>query len=902
MAEKISNPEVKLKIAADGGKEAAADVRRVDDAVEELGREAKESRADLKDLGEQTRKVGDNARLASDGAALLARALPAIAVGALVRQFIDLNSQLESHQKALSQITGSDAEAAQEMEYLRALSDQLGQSTLDLTGQYVQLSAATQGTALEGRATRDVFEAVVGAMARLGKSSAETERALTAVAQIASKGVVSQEEMRQQLGEALPGAMQALSQATGITVTDLNTMIESGQLLAADVLPALAQGLNEVYGDATAERIDTLTASVARFQNALSRAFTETGQGGLAEAFGAIIDVGTDAMDGLVAGTVTLGKNLGALGAYVEGSIPSWDALTAAIAENNAAGQAYIDRATEVAQAGQEQSSALQAVAAAGLKSAANYGKLNEAAQAALKATGAQGEAAVKAAQAELAHAKAIGERGAVLQTQARLDQVAAEAAREKAAAAEDLARISRERIAQIEREVDAIRAQAQAEGLEAQRIDTLTAGREQAIATLSEEATLRDANAAKLREEANAQALAATQARLQALTYGDQSARLQELIAQRDELTAKQRAGVPVGDELAQVQVQIADAAKDAADGITLEIQAIGRQAAIAEKQGAVQAAELQRRQALARARGDETQARRIGLQILREEIQLTEQAVAVKRAEADALARQAQKLEISAQASGEYTAAERAQVDAIRDAAQLAELEADQLAVTVKAKRDARQAAEDLAAQERALGAAMRQVGVDGVASLEDVQRAIAAAANGGELQSLEAGLRQAFESGAISARQLEEEVGRIAQRLGQVADATQRAVRSMSVDYEQAYRSARKGVGGRAVIEDLFGTATGWARMGKGATEYRQRLIDQYREWESEFLSQRAEKRMQSEAGKEAQSSFQAAQAVIHQVNISFGQRRYAIDTVGDTDQNLLDFLDEVKKSTE
>lgn len=312
--------------------------------------DAEKAEKELADIGSAGEASGQRAAAAFGG---LRAAMATLGLAALANDFVSANVAVEGNRLALEALTGSQQAAAEAMTYLYGLADRLGTSAAGLSEQYVSLTAATKGTALEGQATRDVFEAIVGAMGKLGKSGAETSRALTAVSQISSKGVVSMEELRGQLGEALPGAMQSLASAMGVTVEQLGEMVATGDLLAADVLPKLAEGLNTTFQLDGVARIDSLSASLERFKNAASRALTEPGQGGLGDAFSALLDLGADGLTGATAGMVTLGKNIGAVAAYASGSISSWDELTQAIEENNTAGQAFIDGAGQSGEAAQ---------------------------------------------------------------------------------------------------------------------------------------------------------------------------------------------------------------------------------------------------------------------------------------------------------------------------------------------------------------------------------------------------------------------------------------------------------------------------------------------------------------------------------------------------------------------
>ncbi len=229
----------------------------------------------------QTDQAG---RRASSALSALGDAAILAVLAKLTQEIFQAVAGAEAMQNALEQLTGSQELAAQEMEYIARTANRLGVSVSEAVKSYVSLSAATKGTALEGQNTRAIFEAVSGAMATLGKSSADTGLAIRAIAQIASKGTVSMEELRGQLGEALPGAMQAASRAMGVTTEELIKMVSNGEVLATDLLPKLATELNRSFGT---EAPDTLNAGLARLLNQVTLTLTKFGETGAIDAFNA---------------------------------------------------------------------------------------------------------------------------------------------------------------------------------------------------------------------------------------------------------------------------------------------------------------------------------------------------------------------------------------------------------------------------------------------------------------------------------------------------------------------------------------------------------------------------------------------------------------------------------------
>lgn len=240
---------------------------------------------------------------------------PLIAGAFTGRELVKTITDADSLKRGLVSIAGSTKAAEAELAFIKKTSNELGLELSSTGKAYLQLTAATKGTEIEGSKTRDIFTAVSRAMSQLGKSSAETENALRAVSQIASKGTVSMEELRGQLGEALPGAMKAAADGMGVTVQELDKMVSSGSVLAKDLLPKLALSLDKIY--ATGGRPDGLTAEFNRFKNKVSEVAIELGESGLTKALSDTAIAGAQTVGVLGKAFVGLGKGIGEVAAAV---------------------------------------------------------------------------------------------------------------------------------------------------------------------------------------------------------------------------------------------------------------------------------------------------------------------------------------------------------------------------------------------------------------------------------------------------------------------------------------------------------------------------------------------------------------------------------------------------------
>ena len=228
-------------------------------------------------------------------------------------------------------LKGSTEGAAVEFEYIRDLSRKLGLELFTTADAYTSLSAATKGTSLQGQATRDIFEAVSIAMSSLGKSSADTQGALLAISQIVSKGNVSREELRGQLGERLPGAFQIAANAMGMSTQELDKFVSSGNLTAEVFLPKFAAEMKKTFGDV--RDMEGFTASLNRMKNSLNEAYIQIGDTGVFDLLTKGIQIATASVTGIIAAFKAWAEILGTIaGAIASGDFSGvGDAVDAAM-------------------------------------------------------------------------------------------------------------------------------------------------------------------------------------------------------------------------------------------------------------------------------------------------------------------------------------------------------------------------------------------------------------------------------------------------------------------------------------------------------------------------------------------------------------------------------------------
>lgn len=350
------------------------------------------------EIGKLKNTVGG---LSSEFSRLATNAAAALGAGFGARAFIEANASMQSMQAALKLITGSSEAAGNEFKFVSDESQRLGLEIGAAARSYINLAASAKGTALEGRATHDVWSAVAEAMARLGKSSADTDGALLAVSQIMSKGTVAAEELRGQLGERLPGAFQIAARAMGMTTAELGKLLETGGLAADEFLPKFAAELKKAFGGGS--EVDTFNANLARLKNSLTQALVSAGNTGAFDAIGQGVKALADNLNtAIVAGGAFASVYAGRLAGAIAANTRELGSNVAAYFAARQAAQAMAAQEQVSAVAALNQARAQEAAAAAALAEA----NANRANAAALGVYGpARAAANVQAAQAATAHA-----------------------------------------------------------------------------------------------------------------------------------------------------------------------------------------------------------------------------------------------------------------------------------------------------------------------------------------------------------------------------------------------------------------------------------------------------------------------------------------------------------------
>lgn len=132
--------------------------------------------------------------------------------------------------------------------------------------------------------TNGSLQSLIDSVARFGGDSQSLARASVAIQQMAGKGVISMEELRQQLGEAVPDAMKLMAEGMGISIGELTKKVSLGAVESGDALRRMFTMMEFHNRGAAKEMMETWTGLTSRLKTEWTILQTAIGDSGFSDA------------------------------------------------------------------------------------------------------------------------------------------------------------------------------------------------------------------------------------------------------------------------------------------------------------------------------------------------------------------------------------------------------------------------------------------------------------------------------------------------------------------------------------------------------------------------------------------------------------------------------------------
>jgi len=210
------------------------------------------------------------------------------------RGFFEAFSTLQAAQNRFAAaFEGNTARVSAEIAFLTKEANRLGIEFGVLSENFSKFLISGQQAGLEAQELRTIFTQVTEAARVLRLSNEQINGVLTALSQIAGKGTLQMEELRQQLGDRLPGAVGLLAEELGFAEDELDQFydqVEAGNIRAEESLIALGSALEKNFSGALPRALESVSAEVGRLQDTLFQRRLDAAQSGFINGLQVAID------------------------------------------------------------------------------------------------------------------------------------------------------------------------------------------------------------------------------------------------------------------------------------------------------------------------------------------------------------------------------------------------------------------------------------------------------------------------------------------------------------------------------------------------------------------------------------------------------------------------------------
>lgn len=187
----------------------------------------------------------------------------------LLQKMVDTARETSRVQTALKNVSSDQLLFSQHLGYLKKLTQEYGLEINGTTSAFTKFTAAASAAGMSLEDQQKVFSAISRSISAFSLSGDEATLTFYAVSQMMAKGKISAEELRRQLGERMPIAMEAMSRAAkkmGFK-ENLDDLLKGGKLNSLAILPKFAEELNNLVVSVDTDNAET---SVNRLKNSFA--------------------------------------------------------------------------------------------------------------------------------------------------------------------------------------------------------------------------------------------------------------------------------------------------------------------------------------------------------------------------------------------------------------------------------------------------------------------------------------------------------------------------------------------------------------------------------------------------------------------------------------------------------
>jgi tape measure domain-containing protein len=267
----------------------SADTSNFDAGMKKTGAEVDNVNKKTK---QATAEVGQFQKALGNIGTMVAGAFAVSELIAFGKEMTKVSAQMESLKVRLDGLYGSQEKGTDVFSDLAFMANKYGIELKSLTESYSQFVSGAKASGMEVGKAEKIFKSMTIAIQGSGASAEQAKRAMTALVQMIGKNTVQAEELRGQLGEAIPSAVGIMAKSLNVTTEELGKMMQRGELLASEVLPKFAEEMENAFGENASKLASGLQADLARLDNAWTSLYLTAANSG-ASVLGVKILIGT---------------------------------------------------------------------------------------------------------------------------------------------------------------------------------------------------------------------------------------------------------------------------------------------------------------------------------------------------------------------------------------------------------------------------------------------------------------------------------------------------------------------------------------------------------------------------------------------------------------------------------
>ncbi|MEO0337583.1 MAG: tape measure protein [Bacteroidota bacterium] len=224
----------------------------------------------------QTRFISDGKRGMNDLTSTIKSYAAGIFTVTALLGSINTAAQFDGIEKAIEFSSGK--QGATNIAFLKRTVDELKLPIKESLDGFKLLQGGVMGTGITAEQTRRIFKATAMAGRVMQLSADDMNGSLRALSQIASKGKVSAEELRGQLGERIPGAFAIAARAMNMTTSQLDKALQKGEIMSDVFLPRFAAEMEKTFQGGVAKAVDSGSANLQDYYTSLTQLSVIVGQ------------------------------------------------------------------------------------------------------------------------------------------------------------------------------------------------------------------------------------------------------------------------------------------------------------------------------------------------------------------------------------------------------------------------------------------------------------------------------------------------------------------------------------------------------------------------------------------------------------------------------------------------